>query len=153
MKKFSSKFGVSKKAFTIIELIVVIAIIAILAGIVLNNVTKYNNKGKISAIKGNLATLRVVGLKYFETNGNYTSFCGTNPLPSISAAITKAGGTMTCFNSAVVGGCLGLTNKWVVISTLPDGTSWCVDYLGSAKAWVSGGPNGCDCSSSPMSPV
>ncbi|MCX6721887.1 MAG: prepilin-type N-terminal cleavage/methylation domain-containing protein, partial [Candidatus Staskawiczbacteria bacterium] len=46
-----------QKGFTIIELIVVIAIIAVLAGIVLVNVTSYINKSRNAAVKGNLSTM------------------------------------------------------------------------------------------------
>ena len=42
------------KGFTIIELIVVIAIIAVLAGIVLVNVTQYINKSKDASIEADM---------------------------------------------------------------------------------------------------
>ena len=47
------------KGFTIIELIVVIAIIAVLAGIVLVNVTSYINKGKDAAVIANMRTIQI----------------------------------------------------------------------------------------------
>jgi len=66
-----------QKGFTIIELIVVIAIIAVLAGIVLVNVTGYINKGRDAAIQGNLTSLLTNAATYFDTNSNYSGVCTT----------------------------------------------------------------------------
>lgn len=52
------------KGFTIIELIVVIAIIAILASVVMVNVTQYINKSKDASIKANMDSIKKM-LKYF----------------------------------------------------------------------------------------
>ena len=57
-----------QKGFTIIELIVVIAIIAVLAGIVLVNVTSYINKGRDASVVGNLHTMLTNGAVFFDTN-------------------------------------------------------------------------------------
>jgi prepilin-type N-terminal cleavage/methylation domain-containing protein len=54
--------------FTIIELIVVIAIIAVLASIVLVNVTSYINKGKDAAAEGNLASLITNGAVWYDNS-------------------------------------------------------------------------------------
>jgi len=59
-----------QKGFTIVELIVVIAIIAILAAIVMTNVTGFLNKGKDAAAKGNMQTIFTNGLIYYDGNGN-----------------------------------------------------------------------------------
>ena len=64
---------INQKGFTIIELLVVVAIIAVLAAIVLVNVTAYINQGKNAAIKGNLATVLTNGAVFYDTNGNYNT--------------------------------------------------------------------------------
>ena len=56
------------KGFTIIELLVVVAIIAVLAAIVLVNVTGYINQGKNAAIKGNLATVLTNAAVFYYQN-------------------------------------------------------------------------------------
>jgi prepilin-type N-terminal cleavage/methylation domain-containing protein len=81
------------KGFTIIELIVVIAIIAVLAAIVMVNVTQYINKSKDAAIKGNMATIMTNAAVYFDTNGNYTAFCGTTGATLAMTAADNAWGT------------------------------------------------------------
>jgi len=99
-----------QKGFTIIELIVVIAIIAVLASIVLVNVTQYINKGKDSAIKGNLATLSTNAAVYYDDtakgNGDYTGFTAdtaTGCASPIATAITTAGGTLVCAETTTTG--------------------------------------------------
>src|SRR3989338_2905994 len=96
------------KGFTIIELLVVVAIIAVLAAIVLVNVTAYINQGKNAAIKGNLATVLTNGAVYYDSSGNYgSSGAGANVTTGVNlctdayftgpkAAIASAGGTAIC---------------------------------------------------------
>jgi len=59
-------------AFTIIELLVVVAIVSVLTGIVLVNVTGYMNKGKNAAIKGSLDSLYKNAVIYYDANSVYT---------------------------------------------------------------------------------
>jgi prepilin-type N-terminal cleavage/methylation domain-containing protein len=54
MKRKKSKF---KKGFTIIELIVVISIIAVLATIVLANVTQYISKAKLERANADIKNI------------------------------------------------------------------------------------------------
>jgi len=118
--------------FTIIELIVVIAIISVLAAIVLVNVTGYINKGKDAAIKGNLSSLMVDAAVILDSYGSYdnpanvnTYICGKT-WTVINAAIYSAGGAGVCGNSA---------DTWCASATLKanSGNSFCVDYTGLKK--------------------
>jgi prepilin-type N-terminal cleavage/methylation domain-containing protein len=120
----------NKKGFTIIELIVVIAIIAVLAGIVLVNVTGYINKGKDSAIKGNLSSLMTDAAVVMDTYSSFNnsaanSVCGAGgPWTAIGAAINAAGGTSaTCLNN---------TTNWCASSVMKNNgsNSFCVDSSG-----------------------
>jgi prepilin-type N-terminal cleavage/methylation domain-containing protein len=64
------------KGFTLIELIVVIAIIAVLSGVILFSITQYISKGKDSNVSGNLAVLVPAGEVFYNGNGNsYQGFC------------------------------------------------------------------------------
>ncbi len=124
------------KGFTIIELLVVVAIIAVLTGIVLVNVTQYINKGKNAAIKGNMSSLLINAAIYYDTDpvnkGTYTAFdtntatgCGAGS--PIALAITAAGGALTCrvSTNAPAG------SAWCGCSTeLPVTTVFCVDSTG-----------------------
>jgi len=65
-----------KKGFTIIELIVVVAIIAILAAVVMFGVTQYINKSKIAAVKVELDQISKAAVIYYGENGSMANFCG-----------------------------------------------------------------------------
>src|SRR3989344_1848961 len=113
------------KGFTIIELLVVVAIIAVLTGIVLVNVTSYINKGKDAAIKGNLSTIMTNGTVFFDANADYTGFCDTVGVTTPGAAIGNSGGAFECTVSAA-------NDAWCACSTLKvtSGNSFCVDSTG-----------------------
>lgn len=65
-----------EKAFTLIELMVVVAVAAILSGVVMFSAVQYINKGKDSNIKGNLITLIPAGEVWYNANGSsYEGFC------------------------------------------------------------------------------
>ncbi|MEK7540832.1 MAG: type II secretion system protein [Patescibacteria group bacterium] len=67
------------KGFTLIEMLVAIAIIVILASVALYSVTKYIDKGRDATIKGRLVTLVTAGeLWYDRNNSSYASFCDPN---------------------------------------------------------------------------
>jgi len=127
----------TKKGFTIIELIVVIAIIAVLAGIVMVNVTQYIAKGKDAAIKGNLSTLLTNGAVWAETSNDYTNFvasttvgCGAGS--PVVTAVTAASSSLFCSATATTGA------KWVGCAVLKsDSTNaFCVDSSGAKTTVV-----------------
>lgn len=66
------------KGFTLVEIIVVIAIIAVLSGIILFSTVQYINKGKDSNIAGNLAVLIPAGEVYYNIGTTYTGFCSSD---------------------------------------------------------------------------
>ena len=120
------------KGFTIIELLVVVAIIAVLTGIVLVNVTQYINRGKDSSIKGNLSTILINSAVFFDTNASYSGLCSSTGVTAPQAAITSAGGASTCtVNSA--------NSAWCACSTLKvtSGNVFCVDSTGYKKETTS----------------
>lgn len=60
----------NSKGFTIIELLVVVAIIGLLASITLGYLSSARKKGDDAAVKSNLATVRQTAEIYFLDNGN-----------------------------------------------------------------------------------
>jgi len=69
-----------EKGFTLVELVVVIAITAVLSGIILFSVTQYINIGKDSNVSGNLAVLIPAGEVFYnienaENGDGYNGFC------------------------------------------------------------------------------
>jgi len=74
-------YFISKKAFTIVELLVVIGIIATLSSIILFSISQYISKGKDASIKSNLVVLVPSGEVYYNNKNSYldilngTDFC------------------------------------------------------------------------------
>ena len=134
----------SSRGFTIIELLVVVAIIAVLAAIVLVNVTGYINQGKNAAIKGNLATILTNGAVYYDANGNYAAFCAAATVTGPIAAINAAGGAGIC-NPSVAANPIGANNAWCACSDMkttsaePAGSTFCTDYTGYKKVTQNAG--------------
>lgn len=132
------------KGFTIIELLVVVAIIAVLAAIVLVNVTGYINQGKNAAVKGNLSTILTNAAVHYEGAGNYASFCTsagvTAPSAAVDSALTLTAGTTAALcHPSVAANPIGANNGWCTCSTLkatsaePTGSTFCIDYTGYKK--------------------
>jgi len=74
---------IKSKGFTIIELIVVIAIIAVLAGIVLVNVQGYIKKSKNTRSLAELKKISTIATDYYYINGNYDNFSSNVQVRSI----------------------------------------------------------------------
>ena len=136
----------NSKGFTIIELLVVVAIIAVLAAIVLVNVTGYINQGKNAAIKGNLATALTNGAVYYDANGNYyvdanVNLCTNAYITGPQAAIAAA------YGANVVQNCNATATTWCACSNLKTtsadiaGSTFCVDSTGYKK--VTQNPDAC----------
>lgn len=143
------------KGFTIIELLVVVAIIAVLAAIVLVNVTGYINQSKNAAIKGNMATIATNAAVFYDTSANgYSGFSATEQYTApAGAAATANGGTALTFGLNTTGN-VSYCACSVLRTTNTESGTYCIDSSGykgvSATACATrctngaGGTNG-DC--------
>jgi len=122
------------RGFTVIELIVVIAIIAVLSTIVSASVMTYLTKGKNAAIKGNLANLATYGGLYLTggVNDDYSDFCA-DPAGKTQQFLTK----IDEINGAETIICRQDTDHWCVmvglvtsITTSKDKPVFCIDSTG-----------------------
>lgn len=114
-----------EKGFTIIELLVVVAIIAVLAAIVLVNVTQYINKGKDAAIKGNLATILTNSAIHYDDQGDYATFEASNGFQIPKTAVINAGQAVTA------GSKTDTDDQFCACATLYEATdTYCVDDTG-----------------------
>src|SRR5688500_14694006 len=74
----------SKKGFTLIELMIVVAIIGILSAIAIPQFANMVAKSQEGASKGNLGTIRfALSIYYDDTEGYYPMGAATTALPSL----------------------------------------------------------------------
>ena len=75
-----NKLETTQKGFTLIELMIVVAIIGILAAIAMPQYSNYIKRGKAAEATSNLANLRIKMEQCFQDNRDYstcTGFCTT----------------------------------------------------------------------------
>lgn len=127
------------KGFTIIELLVVIAIIGVLAAIVLINVTRYIDKGRDAAVKGDMATLLTNAITYYNENGSFNGVKGDDdyktPVNSIDPG-DGSGYTLTDRCNDAGSSCTAAdASRWCAAVNLKSasGTAYCVDSSGVKK--------------------
>jgi type IV pilus assembly protein PilE len=65
-------FKAAQKGFTLVELMIVIAIIGILAAIAIPNYTDYVNRARATAATSALADMRIRLEQFFQDNRDYT---------------------------------------------------------------------------------
>src|SRR5512134_1468848 len=81
VKKEETIMWKNKKGFTLIELMIVVAIIGILAAIAIPNFLKFQAKSKQSEAKTNLKAVFTAETSYFGENNTYGTFADVNWVP------------------------------------------------------------------------
>jgi len=76
--------------FTLIELMIVVAIIAILAAIAVPIYSNYITRSKLTEAQNNLSALRVAMEQFFQDNRQYTSTGGTATSTTCGVAMPTA---------------------------------------------------------------
>lgn len=137
-----------QKGFTLLELLVVVAIIGILTAVILTNTTNARNKGIDAGVKSNLASARQQGEVFYNTNtvapDNYTNVCTNGPVGGalgVGAEVLAAAkmnhlssyginttGTLTTAT------CNDSPEAWAAeVPLTTSGHMWCVDSTATAK--------------------
>ncbi len=81
------------RGFSLIELMVVVAVVGVLSMVVYPSYTEYSQRGKISEATGGLAEMRMKVEQYFADNRTYLGL--TCPTPSQATYFTYSCGTPT----------------------------------------------------------
>jgi len=131
---------VKQKGFTLMELVVVIAITAILSTVILLSATQYINKGKDASIAGNLAVLISAGEAYYPSGSGspntYANFCSSSAvLNAISQMPENRSVYAACQLNRAGLCCNDDDQEWVACATkFSDTTKYhCVDSRGIQK--------------------
>jgi prepilin-type N-terminal cleavage/methylation domain-containing protein len=144
MKLFPKK---GERGFTLIELMVVIAIIGMLSSIVLSSLASARNKANDAAIKQQMRSIVNAAASYYGTNGTYgvAVTAATCPTTGTSMFFTDLGirnaiasgmnyaGTGATTRCATDG-----VNYAVSIQLRSSSNHWCVDSQSAAKTITTG---------------
>lgn len=147
-KKF---FKYSSRGFTLMELLIVIAIIGVLVAIVVVALNDARDRGANAGIKSNLDTARSQAEVFYNVNtdnpNSYINVCTNGVVPggvdgigfAVSAA-SRAAGLSGAYGINVSGAlntatCKGGGNYWVAeVPLFNDGNAmWCVDSTGRSQ--------------------
>ena len=135
-----NKMKISQKGFTLIEIMIVVAIIGILASIALPNYQDYVKKGKAAEATSTLANLRIKMEQCFQDNRDYsvaacTAFC-TAAAGNFTYACSPAS-TATTYKIVASGvAAKGMTNFSYSVDQ-SNGKTSNYDNSGSVNCWVS----------------
>ncbi len=94
--------------FTLIELMIVVAVVAILAAVAIPSYSNYVFRGKVQEATSNLASLRVAMEQYFQDNRTYLNAanCGVTPpgAPIVKYFSYACTATATTYTITATGG-------------------------------------------------
>jgi len=113
-----------KTGFTIIEIIIAVAIIAALASIIFYYVLGQISKSKDSKIKADMNLLILAGTDYAQIYDTFESFCNTTEARRIFNSIESD--EKFCHHTDAT---------WAACAILfqDNSKAWCVDYSGTKK--------------------
>ncbi|MGE5699607.1 MAG: type IV pilin protein [Deltaproteobacteria bacterium] len=136
-----------KKGFTLIELMIVVAIIGILAAIAIPNFLKFQAKSKQSEAKTNLKGIYTAETGYFGENNAYSGFNAANWEPvgtsryhyTLTGAVTGAtslekGADLTGFTAVWTGN--GGETPGLAASTFTAGAVGNIDSDTNTDCWI-----------------
>lgn len=132
-----------QRGFTLIELMIVVAIVGILAAIAAPSYTNYLRRGRVAEAVATLSTMRATLEQYFQDNRTYVGACANGtvaPLPAATPHFTFAcptlsatGYSITATGAASMNGFVYTVDQANVRSTTVPATS---GWTASTTCWV-----------------
>lgn len=131
MGTIKKRFQDLEKGFTMAEILVVTAIIAVLITVVLTNVAQYLTKGRDASVKANINTIMTNSAVYFDTLGTYVGFCSSSGYTVAETALLRANGGIAGTDSK----CSVTATAFCTCGTLKNvpGNVFCADSRGVKK--------------------
>ena|SRR3989344_8072656 len=130
----------NRKGFTIIELLVVVAIITVLAAIVMTNVTSYINRGKNAAVRANMSTLLTNSAVWFDLpslgSGTYDGFCASSTATNAMTEANDASGGVSICVEHTDNSKFCACSPMKTTSAEPANSFFCVDNTGNKKTYT-----------------
>ena len=132
-----------KKAFTLVEMLVVIAIIGILATAILVSLGPARTQARDARIRADVQQLRNLAETYYNTNNfDYRGFAGSMSTPvSSCSSDTPSGVQALCNditqNSGQAPTFVATRNSVAIFATLASGGAICMDTQGNVKTYSS----------------
>lgn len=130
------------RGFTLIELMIAVAIVAILAAIALPSYSEYVRRSRITEAISGLSSMQVKLEQFFQDNRTYSGACAINtvaPLPPDTGTfaftcptLTATAYTVTATGSGPMSGFVYTVDQANVRATTGVPTGW----TGSATCWV-----------------
>ena len=140
--------GRRNNGFTLIEVLIAIAIVAILAAIALPSYRDYITRGKIPEATSQLADMRVKLEQFYQDNRTYVGSCAAGtvaPLPTNTKYFTVACPTLTATAFTVnatgnaaqgMGGYVYTVNEQNVQASTVSGEAATQGYVSNATCWI-----------------